>query len=206
MKVRSAIQNLEKLYSDNLKEHGISSESVGWPNKKDHALRFDKLFESVDLKDIDSLNDLGSGYGAVLDYLSARNKALDAYYAYDISKEMLKALNIKFYPTTTIKKFLESALKTTADFSIASGIFNVHFSETELEWKKYILETLHNLNHYSSIGFAFNLLSTYVDFKRDHLYYGDPCFFFDYCKKNFSKQVSLYHDYPLWEWTIKVKK
>jgi len=45
-----------------------------------------------------------------------------------------------------------------------------------------------------------------VDWKQDNLYYGDPFLFFDYCKRNISRYVSLLHDYPLYEWTIIVRK
>jgi hypothetical protein len=54
-------------------------------------------------------------------------------------------------------------------------------------------------------GFAFNLFTTYVDWKEDHLYYGDPGFFFDFCKRELSRSVALLHDYPLWEWTMVVR-
>jgi SAM-dependent methyltransferase len=203
---QQTIKQIEGLYTDNLKEHGISSESVGWPNKQDHALRFEKLFQGVDLTTVRSLNDLGCGYGAVLDYLSLSGKYLENYFAYDISQDMLDSIDIQRYKQTNIKKFLGSGLSAPADFSIASGIFNVRFSETEELWLNYTKKMLCNLNENSLQGFSFNLLSTYVDFKRDHLFYGDPLFFFDYCKKNFSRYVSLHHDYPLYEWTVVVKK
>lgn len=203
---QQTIKQIEGLYTDNLKEHGISSESVGWPNKQDHTLRFEKLFQGVGLTTIRSLNDLGCGYGAVLDYLSFSGKSLESYFAYDISQDMLDAIDTKKYQATSIKKFLEPKLSSPADFSIASGIFNVRFSETDELWQDHIIKTLCNLNENSLQGFSFNLLSTYVDFKKDHLFYGDPLFFFNYCKKNFSRYVSLYHDYPLYEWTVVVKK
>jgi hypothetical protein len=44
-----------------------------------------------------------------------------------------------------------------------------------------------------------------VDWKQDDLYYGDPLFFFDHCKRTFSRTVTLLHDYPLYEWTIHVR-
>ncbi len=203
---QKVIEQIGQLYTDNLKQHGIDSKSVGWPNADDHLLRFDKLLSNVNLSDIESFNDLGSGYGAILDYLSSREKILKTYFAYDISQEMLDAMPTDKYPKTEIQKFLEPYLRTVADFSVASGIFNVRFSESDELWHQHILKTLHNLNDHSKKGFSFNLLSTYVDFKNDHLCYGDPLFFFDYCKKNFSRYVNLYHDYPLWEWTIVVTK
>ena len=42
--------------------------------------------------------------------------------------------------------------------------------------------------------------------KRPELYYGDPCFFFDYCKKHFSRNVALLHDYEIYDFTILVRK
>ncbi len=55
---------------------------------------------------------------------------------------------------------------------------------------------------------AFNLLTSYSDkdMMRPDLYYGDPLFYFDYCKRNFSQNVALLHDYGLFEFTILVKK
>ena len=52
------------------------------------------------------------------------------------------------------------------------------------------------------------MLTKYSDkeYMRDNLYYADPLFIFDYCKRNFSKQVALLHDYGLYEFTILVKK
>jgi hypothetical protein len=55
-------------------------------------------------------------------------------------------------------------------------------------------------------GFAFNAMTTYVDWKQENLYYADPFMFFDFCKRNISRYVSLLHDYPLFEWTMIVRK
>ncbi len=205
MKDKSLIL-VEELYTNNLKEYGITSTSVGWPNPEDHRLRFDKLLGSFDLKTPFSLNDLGCGYGAVLNYFNENRLPVEHYYGYDISQEMLDSLVPSNYSDIIIERFCSPNLSTCADFSIASGIFNVKFEESEEDWLKHILQTLSCLNEFSSRGFSFNLLTSYVDFKRDHLYYGDPLFFFDYCKKNFSNYVTLLHDYKLWEWTVVVKK
>jgi hypothetical protein len=93
-----------------------------------------------------------------------------------------------------------------ADYSICSGIFNAKLDTEMAEWEEFILGTLSNMNAKSSKGFAFNCLTTDVDYKEDHLYYGDPLFFFDFCKRNFSRYVTLIYDYELYEWTILVRK
>ncbi len=101
---------------------------------------------------------------------------------------------------------VEQIMKT--EYIIASGIFNVKLNHNETEWLHYILSTLEVMNKKSTKGFSFNLLAKYSDkeYMRDDLYYADPLFLFDFCKRNFSKNVALLHDYNLYEFTILVKK
>ena len=39
------LNKVEKLYTDSLKEHGVSSKAVGWTTGDGQILRFDKLVE-----------------------------------------------------------------------------------------------------------------------------------------------------------------
>ncbi|MGH6609130.1 MAG: class I SAM-dependent methyltransferase, partial [Burkholderiaceae bacterium] len=57
-------------------------------------------------------------------------------------------------------------------------------------------------------GFAFNSLTVYSDpdKKRADLYYADPCALFDRCKRLYSRNVALLHDYDLYDFTILVRK
>ena len=41
---------------------------------------------------------------------------------------------------------------------------------------------------------------------RADLFYGDPTFFFDHCKRKYSRNVALLHDYDLYEFTIIVRR
>jgi hypothetical protein len=44
------------------------------------------------------------------------------------------------------------------------------------------------------------------DKMRAHLYYTDPTWAFDLCKRRYSRHVALLHDYGLYEFTILVRK
>ena len=52
------------------------------------------------------------------------------------------------------------------------------------------------------------MLTSYsdADKKRDELHYADPCAIFDLCKRKYSRNVALYHDYSLYDFTIVVRK
>jgi hypothetical protein len=105
-------------------------------------------------------------------------------------------------------RFVGSADELTpADYTVASGIFNVKLDVPVDEWREYVLSTLETIARLSSKGFAFNMLTSYsdADKMRDDLYYGDPRFFFDLCKREYSRHVALLHDYGLYEFTMIVR-
>jgi hypothetical protein len=94
------------------------------------------------------------------------------------------------------------------DFAVASGIFNVKLDQAEDAWRAYIGATLDAMHRATTSGFAFNCLTSYsdADKMRPNLHYADPCELFDFCKRRFSRNVALLHDYGLYEFTILVRK
>jgi hypothetical protein len=91
-----------------------------------------------------------------------------------------------------------------ADYTVASGIFNVKLDVDPEAWRDYVLETVAVIAGLSRRGFAFNMLTSYSDPERmrPDLYYGDPTFFFDHVKRGYARNVALLHDYGLYEFTI----
>jgi hypothetical protein len=100
----------------------------------------------------------------------------------------------------------DESLLTPADYSVASGIFSVSLDIDKEQWRAYLVDTIEQMWELSTAGMSFNCLTTYSDYMRPDLYYADPCFVFDYCKKHFSKHVALLHDYELYEFTILVRR
>ena len=94
-----------------------------------------------------------------------------------------------------------------SDYTVSSGIFNVKGDTPDDRWLAYVLETLTEMARLSRRGFAFNVLTSYSDRDRmrGNLYYADPGFMLDYCKKTFSRYVAVLHDYPLYEFTVLVR-
>ena len=201
------LSGVADLYTKSLAEHGLDPMSVGWRSAEQQQLRFDKLAVVMTGEQSEriSVNDWGCGYGAMFDYLNAQlGSRLSNYYGYDISSEMLSAAH---QHVTDPRAQFSSAAQVTevADYSFVSGTFNVRLQTSEADWQAYMETTLRNLASHSRRGFAFNVLTSYVDWKEDHLYYADPTFYFDFCKRHISKYVTLLHDYPLYEWTMCVR-
>ena len=201
------LDTVNNYYTEKVKEHGVNPKGDDWNSVESQELRFKQLCSVIEPNDSFSILDFGCGYGAMLDYLTNTKGAFN-YTGLDISEEMI-AQGVKTHAdnksATWKTKLAEGEV---FDYTIASGVFNVRLDIGDDEWKQYITSTLDIINKHSTKGFAFNMLTSYSDkeYMRDYLYYADPAFFFDYCKRNFSKYVALLHDYPLYEYTIIIKK
>ncbi|OOE39541.1 SAM-dependent methyltransferase [Salinivibrio kushneri] len=195
-------------YSNKLASHGNTPQGVDWNGGESQFLRFEQLCRIINShNDRVSVNDLGCGYGALLDFLTSKYKK--AYYTgVDVSPEMIKAAQLRHQSNSNAQFIVGSRPDVKADFGIASGIFNVRLGQNDSKWFEYLEDTLDTLNSTSLHGFAFNCLTSYSDEdkKRDYLYYADPCKLFELCKRKYSRNVALLHDYGLYEFTILVRK
>ena len=72
-----------------------------------------------------------------------------------------------------------------ADFTVASGVFNVKQDAPEDMWSAYVIETIDELAHLSSRGFAFNALTAHADpeRRRADLFYADPAAMVDHRRR-----------------------
>jgi SAM-dependent methyltransferase len=206
--VSGALAGVEAVYTGSLAEHGIDSRAVGWRDAESHLLRFEKLgylLDSDAAPGAVSVNDWGCGYGAMFGFLDRRpDVELRAYYGYDISAEMLAAA--RAHVNDPRAEFINSReISRPADYTFVSGTFNVRADASDRDWGEHVKNTLVEIARQSRRGFAFNLLTSYVDWRKDDLFYADPAEFFGFCRERISPLVTLLHDYPLYEWTIAVR-
>ncbi len=200
------IKGVKEYYTEKIKNNGVGALGVDWNSKESQYLRFEQLCKVIQ-KDQFSVIDYGCGYGELINFMQPKYSNYN-YWGFDISDEMIIEAQKLFEDKSNVK-FSSVLNENKSDYAIASGIFNVKLNlATNEEWLEYILETLHNINSLSLNGFSFNALTKYsdIDFMKDYLYYCDPLLLFDYCKRNFSKNVALLHDYNLYEFTIIVRK
>jgi SAM-dependent methyltransferase len=205
MSFDSITDKVARYYSGRLHEHGPHAKGVDWNSEESQVLRFTQLSRVLPAERCMVL-DYGCGYGALVGFLEARGHEFD-YQGFDISKDMVdQAQRDHGGPQ---RRFTTSAEDLRlADFTLASGIFNVRLDTSIEEWTGYVMHTLTELDRLGRRGFAFNMLTSYsdTDRMRPDLYYGDPRHYFDHCKRTFSKEVALLHDYGLYEFTILVRR
>lgn len=155
----------------------------------------------------ESVLDYGCGYGYFFEYLTRCGYADLAYTGMDLSAAMVEK-GQELYGGQGAQFLCSTDIEDSYDYIVASGIFNVKQDMPFDEWTKYVIDRVNVFAAHSRRGFAFNCLTKYSDADKmqDYLYYADPCFFFDYAKRHFSRNVALLHDYGLWEFTLLVRK
>ncbi len=207
MTVEINFDEIKSFFDETLETYGTTPPGANWNSETAQVLRFEQLVKICDRSQPFSLIDYGCGYGALVNYLTAKGFSFN-YTGYDLLESMVKQARELYQDRSdcTFTSSLENL--QTVDYTVASGIFNIRFQYPQQVWTDYVLETLHKMNDLSRKGFSFNALTKYsdADYMRPHLYYADPCFFFDYCKTHFSRNVALLHDYNLYDFTILVKK
>ncbi len=208
MNVLKKIESELKKYYVDKSISNVNAKRVGWKNEMAQEIRFEQLFRSFKLVDGDSIIDLGCGLGDLYQYLIKFNQEINlSYFGVDLLEEMIfeakkRHINASFEQIDTI-----SSIKNS-DYIVASGIFNLKHNAFEDEWLEYIHETISIMYNKSNKGVSFNCLTLFCDkeFIREELYYCDPIKLFEFCMKNISNNVSIYHDYKQFDFTISITK
>lgn len=206
-KHKHCLEAARQYYTAKLAAHGPTARGVDWNSEESQWLRFVQLLKIAEGQDHFSLIDYGCGYGGLVSFLQQHERNF-FYTGFDIAENMVEAAKDLYgrYPYCSFTT--NPAELAPADFVVSSGALNVKLDMANWAWEEYVLHTLENFNELGRKGFAFNLLSRYSDptMRRDDLFYADPLGMFDHCKKRFSRLVALLHDYPLYEFTILVRK
>jgi SAM-dependent methyltransferase len=201
------IGQVERYYSDKMARHGATPLGVDWNDESGQHLRFERLLQVLDgVGPRVSINDYGCGYGGLVDALAQRGQPV-SYRGFDVSEAMAAAGRRRYVDRPDVSFVSSRPDLTPADFTVASGIFNVRQSQPVAAWERYVLETIDDLVALSRRGVAFNALTAYADrpLMRDDLYYADPAVLLDHCLRRFSRNVIVDHDYELYEFTVIIR-
>ncbi|MFP3889654.1 class I SAM-dependent methyltransferase [uncultured Ralstonia sp.] len=205
--MKDLLSPVARYYTEKLQQHGTQPRGVDWNGVDGQLLRFSQLCKVLDVGRPFSVADIGCGYGALFDFLEALDKRFE-YVGVDISAAMIDAAKALYAGKPQASFVVGTEPLAPVDFAIASGIFNVRLNSDAHEWRTYIETTLDMMHRVTRHGFSFNCLTAYSDPDkiRPDLHYADPCALFDLCKRKFSRNVALLHDYDLYEFTILVRK
>ena len=193
---------IREFYNKRYLKSGRSIESVGWSHKSTQILRFDMLLKNIDLKG-KSFLDVGCGLGDFIPYLTEKTNGDFSYIGIDISDMLLQDAKA-IHHSSKVEFFLGDILELDlpeVDISINSGALSYKLPGIE----SYAHETMKKMFNLSKEVTALNFLSTYVDFQLEKNQHYSPEEIYSQAK-DFSSNVNLIDDYPLYEFSIQIFK
>lgn len=198
--------NIRDYYAAKVLRHGPTPLGVDWTCVPTQELRFVQLLKLIGAAPAFSINDIGCGYGALPGFLHRRfrGSAID-YYGVDVAPEMIaqaRRRNRRSWAQFAVGQ----AGPRLADYSVASGIFNVMLYHSQEVWRDYVARTLGDMAHTSRLGFAVNFMLPLRPGEDGplELYRVDPQAWIDHCRVNYGVEPTLVSDYGLREFTLLV--
>ena len=199
---------IEAYYTAKVVKFGATPLGVDWSCLPTQELRFVQLLKLCDFRSAFSINDLGCGYGALLPYLERRHAGCPIdYVGVDLSQAMLRRARRLWRGRSNVSFVHGHASPRLADYSVASGIFNVQTNQPRDAWERFVAETLDQLHRTSRRGFSVNFMKAPAAGTPDRkgLYSTEPERWAGYCAAQFGSATELLDGYGLREFTLIVR-
>lgn len=182
------LRHVKRYYKRARQAFGDTAKGVDWNHDDAQIKRFEALALVIQEPNA-AVNDWGCGYGEFYYYADTWD-----YCGFDIVIAQFQhggKFMISDHPTRI------------ADYTVASGLFNVKLNAGKKDWLAYVHNCIGVMNEKSRKGFAFNMLP-HCDDERESLYYANPYRMLEHCRKY--GRVSLLQHYLPYDFTILVNK
>jgi SAM-dependent methyltransferase len=203
------LAGIGQYYDRKIGAYGATPLGVDWSCAPTQELRFLQLLKLCDFSAPFSLNDLGCGYGALIAFLKKRHSRCQVdYLGVDISAAMVNKAGHLWRQQANCSFVIGGASPRIADYSVASGIFNVQQDIPLPQWIRFVEQTLSELNATSRHGFAVNFLAPPQAGMAQvpGLYRTAAKPWLDYCRKNFARNTEVLEGYGMLEFTLIVRE
>jgi SAM-dependent methyltransferase len=189
-------------YTAKVRKFGATPLGVDWTCVPTQEMRFVKLLKVCDFSAPVSLNDLGCGYGALLAYLDNHHagRTID-YLGIDLSRAMVQRARRLWRDRSSASFVKGHTSPRLADYTVASGIFNVQLEQPREVWEAFVATTLDQLYRTSRLGFSVNFVLANAGM-RPGVYATDPERWTRYCSDHLGAATEVIDGYGLREFTL----
>jgi len=200
---------IESYYSAKVARFGATPLGVDWTCIATQELRFVQLLKLCNWRAPFSINDLGCGYGAIIGYLAKYHRAAEVdYLGIDLSAKMVRHAKRKWHRRRSTRFYVGNISPRIADYTIASGIYNVKLDQPIDLWEEYVARSLSQMHATSRRGFAVNFKAPLSDKgpSPPQLYRTRPGHWMRFCQRALKASPELIAHYGLREFTLLVRR
>jgi SAM-dependent methyltransferase len=199
------LDQVTQYYDEKLRRHGATPAGVDWRDQESQELRFSELIKITRGAKSGRVVEVGCGWGAFPQWAKKQGNSFK-YIGYDLSEKMVQAAASTCQGVPDVDFRCGSSGFESADWVIASGIFNIRLDVPDAEWRAHVDATIEHMAASAQLGFAFNCLTGFSDANRkaQHLYYPYPGEMLDDVMQKYGRHAALLHNTGLYEFTILV--
>jgi SAM-dependent methyltransferase len=196
--------DIRQRYRSRWEEFGYDSRTLGW-NKDCQWVRFDAAVEGVQTEEMESVLDVGCGFGDLLGFLRERGWR-GRYFGVDLVEELVAEAR-REYAADSAAEFLcadihDAGALPVCGMAVALGLFNHHVEGGN---EPLIRDTIAAMWRASSsvVVCDFLSLSSDPDRRESRLHYHDPADAYR-LGAAYSKRVMIHHAYMPFEFQLKI--
>ena len=186
-------------YSKAFKKHGDSPKSVMWPKGRQEE-RFSALMRYTPKESSFSILDYGCGLAHLLSFLEENYKEYD-YSGCDIVEDFITHNSHK-YKNYTFFNSNNKKINSKYDHIVVSGVFNILYTDDEVDHKKIVFETIKLLFKQTNKSLAINFMTDQVDFKSPSAYHQNVIELYEFCSNSITRRLNIDQTYMPYEFTI----
>jgi SAM-dependent methyltransferase len=202
--LRPVHARIEAYYTDKISRHGVGPRGVDWTCTATQELRFVQLLKLCDFSRPFSLNDVGCGYGALVEFVARRDPKADIdYLGVDLSPAMISRARRRHRGAQARRFLVGREIPRVADYAVASGVMNVMLDQSRALWEEFVADTLRRMRASSRRGFAVNFMAERPDGTATQgLYCTDPSRWTAFCQQTLGCAVEVVAGYGMREYTL----
>ena len=195
-------KEVASLYNLRFDQHGRDIKTVGWGSESSQRLRFEVLLRGLEPKG-KTILDIGCGLGNIIPFLEECTGGDFSYIGIDVAEKLIDDARSSYGEVR--KCFyvgdIFSVMVPSVDISVLSGALSLKVHGIE----KYAQQTMARMYELSHEAACLNFLTKYVDFELEKNQHYKPEVVFSSAKR-IAGRVNLFHDYPLYEFTVQLIK
>jgi ubiquinone/menaquinone biosynthesis C-methylase UbiE len=195
-------REVASLYNIRFDKYGRDIKTVGWGSESSQRLRFEVLLRGLEPKG-KTILDIGCGLGNLIPFLEECTGGDFSYIGIDVAEKLIVDARSSY--GCDRKHFyvgdIFSLTVPSVDISLLSGALSLKAYGIE----QYANHTMERMFEISREAACLNFLSKYVDFELEKNQHYQPEVVFSSAKR-LTDKVNLFHDYPLYEFTIQLIK
>ncbi len=191
---------VRRRYQERIALHGVTMASLSTGGEAKQRARY-AVHDSVVCTPNPSILDVGCGLGLFYDYLTGQGKRC-AYHGYDIVPEYVAECR-KRHPEARfeVRNIFDEGIDGHYDHIFLCQVLNNRFVASD---NLRVIQTAIALAfEHCRVCASIDMMSTYVDYRDEHLYYYSPEGVFAFAKR-LTRRVALRHDYRGFEFCIQL--